>query len=239
MKKVINAILIAVVMTAICIPAYATSYESVSSDFESERERVRTLAYMDLEQADGGMKEQIIEAREEIIFSHGWVADGYEGYIIDENGNVLEEVPTFAELFPSDWDIPNMEFQGTDGDYGLLMPMQEEGNVYYNDYLDLSEPDPDRDSPPFCYVQTEEMGWHLTSLSTFGSISVPNATYNVGYANGDTGKTILWEPFIDSGDGCLLLEREIPLSSEVTVRASSNDTPGEWWFTVFGDLVYE
>lgn len=83
-------------MMAASAPAFAVETQ----------EAVANLAYMDMEHASAEQQEKILKAREEIIFSQSWVADGVQGFVYDENGNVVEEVPQFSSLFPSDWEIP-------------------------------------------------------------------------------------------------------------------------------------
>lgn len=64
-------------------------------------------AYMDLDRVDENMKAVILKAREKIIFSStGWVADGTEGYVLDEKGNIIEVLPEFHDIFPEDWEYP-------------------------------------------------------------------------------------------------------------------------------------
>lgn len=69
MRRVISAALAMVMVMAISIPAFA---------IDKERE-VSRLAYMNLDQASEAMQEKILQAREEIIFSKSWVADGLQG----------------------------------------------------------------------------------------------------------------------------------------------------------------
>ncbi len=95
MRRVISAALAMVMVMAISIPAFA---------IDKERE-VSRLAYMNLDQASEAMQEKILQAREEIIFSKSWVADGLQGFVYDKDGNVIEEVPQFSEIFPADWDM--------------------------------------------------------------------------------------------------------------------------------------
>lgn len=101
MRRVISAALAMVMVMAISIPAFA---------IDKERE-VSRLAYMNLDQASEAMQEKILQAREEIIFSKSWVADGLQGFVYDKDGNVIEEVPQFSEIFPADWDAYSRVWQ--------------------------------------------------------------------------------------------------------------------------------
>ena len=80
MRRVISAALAMVMVMAISIPAFA---------IDKERE-VSRLAYMNLDQASEAMQEKILQAREEIIFSKSWVADGLQGFVYDKDGNVIQ-----------------------------------------------------------------------------------------------------------------------------------------------------
>lgn len=63
-------------------------------------------AYMDLNEVPDELKAIVLEARNRIIFSTSWVADEINGWILDEDRNVLETLPHFSEIFPADWEVP-------------------------------------------------------------------------------------------------------------------------------------
>lgn len=71
-------------------------------------ETANYYAYMDLEQAEESIKPIILEARKKIIFDKGWAADGITAYVEDAEGNIIEQLPHFSELFPADWEIPSL-----------------------------------------------------------------------------------------------------------------------------------
>ena len=75
MRRVISAALAMVMVMAISIPAFA---------IDKVRE-VSRLAYMNLHQAREAMQEKILQAREVIIFSKSWVADGLQGLVYDKD----------------------------------------------------------------------------------------------------------------------------------------------------------
>ena len=62
-------------------------------------------AYMILEEANEALHPIILEARWRIISDASWVDDDINGYIADENGNIIEIVPHFHDIFPADWEI--------------------------------------------------------------------------------------------------------------------------------------
>lgn len=84
MKRFFSAILAFAMVMSLGIPAFAAE----------EREMALELAYMDLDQASAETQEKIIKAREDIIFSQSWVADGVQGFVYDENGNIIRELGT-------------------------------------------------------------------------------------------------------------------------------------------------
>lgn len=64
-------------------------------------------AYMNLDEASSEIKPVIQEARNRIIFNTSWAANGTNAWVLDEDGNVIEKLPYFSQLFPSDWDMPS------------------------------------------------------------------------------------------------------------------------------------
>lgn len=62
-------------------------------------------AYMILEESNEALHPIILEARWRIISRESWVDDGLNGHIEDENGNIIEIVPHFHDIFPADWEI--------------------------------------------------------------------------------------------------------------------------------------
>lgn len=70
-------------------------------------EDLEYYAYMNLDEARSEIKPVIQEARNRIIFNTSWAADGTNAWVLDEDGNVIEKLPYFSQLFPSDWDMPS------------------------------------------------------------------------------------------------------------------------------------
>ena len=91
-------------VSACKITAEITEGSDVSG-FSEVEESIESIAYMDLETADEEMRKKILEARNKIIFSKSWVADGIEGGGADPDNNTVT-VPQFYDIFPLDWDIP-------------------------------------------------------------------------------------------------------------------------------------
>lgn len=74
-----------------------------------EAEGLEYYAYMILADAPEELQPVILEARNRIIHNSSWVADELRGWVCDREGNVIEIVPRFHEVFPEDWEIPEAE----------------------------------------------------------------------------------------------------------------------------------
>ena len=81
--------------------------EQIEAYFESESKEY--YAYMILEEAPEELEPVILEARKRIIASSDWVDDELDGWILNRDGNVIETLPHFHEIFPEDWEIPTVE----------------------------------------------------------------------------------------------------------------------------------
>ena len=177
MKKIMSLVLSFIVITVMITTDFAESDgpDTCLDTYGYEPEKGQNqlmVAYMDLEQAGVEMREQILYAREEIIYSNAWVADGVNGYVTDRDGNILEVVPHFSEIFPADWDIPKqgvrLEFQSE------IMPISDDNYeicVYYNDTLELSVPPVDTNSKSFCsfntsFLSSGKFPYHVARAST-------------------------------------------------------------------------
>lgn len=107
MKKIISLFLSMLLLAAsvTCLAAENTS-DSLPAEAQTALTEAAQYAYLDLDSATPSMQEKILEARNTIIFSKDWVADGYEAYVGDvTTGEILEVLPTFSSLFPG-WDLP-------------------------------------------------------------------------------------------------------------------------------------
>ena len=69
-------------------------------------EDLEYYAYMNLDEARSEIKPVIQEARKRIIFSTSWAANGTNAWVLDADWNVIEKLPYFYQLFPSNWDMP-------------------------------------------------------------------------------------------------------------------------------------
>lgn len=81
--------------------------EQIETYFASES--LEYYAYMILEDAPEELKPVILEARKQIIHNSDWVDDELNGWVLDRDGNVIETLPHFHEIFPEDWEIPTVD----------------------------------------------------------------------------------------------------------------------------------
>ena len=210
MKKLCTLFLMLALLVSVSAPLSAAAPEEavVISDLET----AAAYAYLDLETASPELADTILAARNTIIYHSTWVADGYKAQIVDvATGEVLEEVPTFSELCPG-WDIP-VETPAEEA--ADLTPQATEEfpcTVY------LSRPRDGVLTKPFLTLPT--LG---KSLYTYATYLQNSATYNLGYANGSTGKSLGYASQIPLGAGYRL---ESPGYIQCSVRASTYSTPG-------------
>ena len=82
------------------IPAVfiASSEQNGSDDAGMTWEEAQSFAYMDLDAAPEDLREIILKAREVIIYSRAWVADGLEAYVISPDGT-RSALPAFSGAF--------------------------------------------------------------------------------------------------------------------------------------------
>lgn len=240
MKKMMNLALSFIMIIAMITTAFAESDGPDTCWYETESLNQLMVAYMDLDQADAEIREQIMIAREKIIYSNAWVADGVNGYVTDTDGNIIEVIPHFSEIFPADWDIPTQDIEQKLREE--IMPISaddSEQRYFFAETLELSVPPVDTNSKSFCSFNTSyfSMGlfpYHVARVGTCGRRGSSNSiyTYNVGYSNATTGVSLGWKPYIESGK-CFSIEP--PSNTKVAVRASTYDSPGTWFISVTGD----
>lgn len=139
MKKIIQICAVCIfAVTLLCTSASAENQmlrptsdgitrKSVGNDgdLQTEWEEAQDFAYLDPENASPEMREKILSARNAIIFSTDWVADGFEMRVEDRDGNVIQRLPHFSELFPG-WDLPVYDPEQTQADHVITIPAEGE-----------------------------------------------------------------------------------------------------------------
>lgn len=137
MKKLIalfvSTLLFATSLTSLAADAPASAQDTATQEALTKAEQ---YAYLDLDSASPSMQQKILDARNTIIFSKDWVADGYEADVEDvTTGEVLETLPSFSELFPG-WDLPVDEsIASTSNDSSLTLSSSEVTPFSNSDWL--------------------------------------------------------------------------------------------------------
>ena len=94
-------------------------------DLKTEWEEAQEFASLAPENASPEMREKILSARNAIIYDTDWVADGFEMRVEDRDGNVIQRLPHFSELFPN-WDLPVYDPEQTQADHVITIPVERE-----------------------------------------------------------------------------------------------------------------
>lgn len=223
MKKIFAFLFTVALMCSAILSVHAdelTTTESVTNSLEH-------YAYMDLASADAKTKLAIINARKEIIYSTSWVADGCYGYVVDETGEVIEIVPTFSEIFPRDWEIPQCV---ADIDYIPIevAPYSWEQSYYGNVTLSSAYTE-------FHTVSVRFAGYLVKTISTVGYNTI-NGTYNIQYYDTENDYALGNKTGMESGDSFNI---DPPEDAKVSIRVSSSDNRYSWNMQVAVDRVYE
>lgn len=188
---------------------------------------------MNLDNADSITKAKILEARNELIYAESWSADGIDAYVMDLEGNVLEKLPEFSELFPADWSVPaglpKAEVYSESSPYSTTTEVTQ-----YVDSVSLRKPSKTAASKPFRTISTtryieNKVRFDTTMIRSFTQI-VPGTTYNLGYTNLNTGSDLAHKTNMKSGES---LSVSPPKNIKVGIRASSYNTWGTYDFITY------
>lgn len=232
------ALTLTMIMT-LCVPAFAMDIKSDTGK-EMSVEQARSIAYMDISNVDKEAEDEILEARKIIIMNESWVADGLDGWVLDADGNIKEEVPHFSEVFPEDWEVPVFnDEKGNDMECiaeGPLNIAQREVDTYihtwFEDPVTLRNPPATSNSPSFTTVPTTfytAAGAPVVvdKIYTYGIYmnTTVEATYNVGYTNKSNGASLGRKTRLENGESFSIT---VPEGIDVAVRASTYDSVGEW-----------
>lgn len=198
MKKIFISSLAITLMASTMVTASAT----ISNEKDVELYEAEKYAYMDIDEAPEYLKDDILEARNKIIFSKGWTANGVNGYVYNlETGEKLYDLPTFSELFP-DWDIPKLSFDESNNiqsnitsekilEPETIEPLSKSTRktdtiIYKNVYL--KNPPPNSITPAF--VTYDYLGPQISA----GPYQLyASETANIAISNEDTGEVIAYE----------------------------------------------
>lgn len=198
MKKLIalfvSALLFATSLTSLAAGAPASAQDTATQEALTKAEQ---YAYLDLDSASPSMQQKILDARNTIIFSKDWVADGYEADVEDvSTGEVLETLPSFSELFPG-WDLPVDESTASASNDSTLTLSSSDVSPFSNsDWLrlgstryNLPAASNSHDASPFSTftVDSFSMG---TSIRSYATAFASSKNCNIGYTNASTGKSL-------------------------------------------------
>ncbi len=222
MKKVFSIIMSLLMICSLTIPAMA-----VEANVQQDWTDVESIAYMSLDDVDAELQSQITQARNEIIFNTSWVADDVNGRIVDENGNVIETLPHFSDVFPSDWDIPlSAQSISANSNGGAETYAISPTEVY----ADLT-----RTNTTFYTLSTVGFAgtayeYYIKSISTHGYYD-SGSKCNIGYTNNDTGRSLGYKSNLAEGTS---FEIDAPEDVSVSIYASSSSV-GTWTMVVAVD----
>lgn len=180
-----------------------------------EQMSTQQLAYMNLDSAPKSLKNEILEAREEIIYGdQAWTVNGAVS-IIKRDGSV-EEVPEFSDLYP-EWEVPEHKT------VPLTLGISAEdfvGNVrstigfYDNVYLTIKSRI-ENGKPFYRFLgDGREVGAYAATM--------PKDKYNLGFYNENTFKDEGWLPSLEKNEGGKILAED---GVTYTVRASVPGSP--------------
>lgn len=242
MKRIVALFLAFVIISAFSVPVTYAAQAGFSNQYSDEE-----LAYLDLASVSSSMKTAVLAARSRIIASTSWVADDVTGYIYDADGNIIDILSHFSEIFPADWEIPSVsssEYNSVNIRFSQRATMSDI-NYYYSGSVYLQNPPSNSDSPAFCTVNAysyyaDGTPFHVTQLFTQGYHNYPSdytAKYNVGYKNAITNAELGHATNLANGQSFSIIP---PTSvSQIAVRASTYNTVGNWDMNVTGiiDLI--
>lgn len=209
-KKIFSALLAMLIVGVSTVPAFAA---------ESTEEVDAQVAYMNLEEASPEMKEDILQARNDIIYNTSWVEDGWSGEIVNmATGEVVEEVPEFHEIFPEDWDLPVDE--SVEDMAPTISPMSTifSGTIYLRRATNVP-------ADPFFRFTLNTTYFYAT---TYASWTAMSDTVNIAYIDYNTGASYGYKVNLPVGYGFSVFPSSEALSSSVNiaVKASTYSDPG-------------
>lgn len=243
MKKIFTLLtLLSVLLSTI---PFAFASDLSTDPTTPELNTLKAYAYLDLETADSEMQEVILNARNEMILSTAWVADGASAYIVDtnnNNNNITEEIPEFSEIFPEDWELPTFSSDTRSiPSTPQISPLYTE--TIFSGSVKLSVPSNNYNTPSFLTVAVrgfvgtayEYYAKSITTHAVYSNNGTYAGTYNLGYSDSVTGVSLGWVPKVNNGNSCIFY----PPSqyNKINLRASTFDTPASWTFNVVIDRV--
>mgnify|MGYP000444345376 CR=1 FL=1 len=214
-KKMLAGVLAMVSLLCTSVTAMAApiqELDSVEIQNEAKIEAAKEIAYMDVNSASSEMQERILEAREVIIESQSWVADGWEATITHADGTV-ESIPTFSECFPG-WDIPVCEPVNT---ARSVTAIEFDSPLSQLVTVSLPKASSTVNAPDAFYINNieNELGVYVSELTT-------STSCNLGFTNRDLGISVAHMVNMVVGDRLgVLVDPEVDPPANIAVRAST------------------
>lgn len=222
MRKIMSMLLAVCLLLSVCISAFAAGTPTLED-----------YAYMDFDTADPELQLVILAARRHLIYGpQAWSADG-NSVIIRADGSV-EEVPTFAEVFPG-WDLTlictldveeanaaliayGLEEYLLENSTGAIISGAQSRAPGFNGNVLLTAAKTGQYAPTFYRFNASG-----ETIRTYAA-TLPDGcqSYNVGYNNEDTGVQIDWFPYMKIGDEIATLQTEDGVRYGVRVSTYSN-----------------
>lgn len=218
-KKMLAGVLAIVSLFCMSATAMAAAptqeLDSVEIPNEARIEAAKEVAYMDVNSASAEMQERILEAREVIIESKSWVANGWNATITHADGTV-EEIPTFAELFPG-WDMPVCESENVTRSSNVIAFDSPVSQVVSVTLPKASSATNTRAAFAINGIENE-LEVYVRELTT-------STSCNLGFTNTDLGISVAHLVNMVVGDH-LGVEAVPGETANIEVRASTYVTPG-------------
>lgn len=211
----VSTLLFATSLTSLAAGAPASAQDTATQEALTKAEQ---YAYLDLDSASPSMQQKILDARNTIIFSKDWVADGYEADVEDvTTGEVLETLPSFSELFPG-WDLPVDEsIASTSNDSSLTLSSSEVTPFSNSDWLRLGST---RHYLPAASNSHDASG---TIIRSYATSLTSSKNCNIGYTNASTGKSLGYKNNLSVNQA--LAVHNVG-GMRLAIRASTYSTPG-------------
>lgn len=193
------------------MPFASATNASISRD--SSMSSVEALAHMDLESAPVAMQDDILQAREQIIFGdQAWTVDGAVSLIYADG--TVKPLPEFSDLYPG-WDIPTVNV--SESSYTeSLMP--------FSNSVDIEE------QVGFAMAVTWANSKDFAQFTGTGDYvyvyakSLPrDAYFNIGFASG-VGTNLGWCPNLNKSVGAKI---DTNAGKVYNVRGSAADKVSE------------
>lgn len=220
MKKIISKTMFLIMAFGIlCTTAFA---KQTTGEEMNRTNRLLAYANMSIEEASPELQEQILAARNEIIFNTSWSADDIE-IVIEHTDGTTETVPKFSELF-HDWDMPTAK--NNEQNINHTIDPLSVSTMAYHYYL--RNPG-NTITDPFTAFYHDGSYVRTTATTLYASEHC-----NIGYTDYTTGESLGWVSYLYPGDSATLYT----LGTEgfyCAVRASTYSSPGYSILTVTHD----